>query len=262
MSKLKTIEEAASLVSSGERLAIGGLLLQRIPASFVRELARQGKKNLKVMKTAANYDFDLLCLAGCIEEIAAGYVSFEAEFGLAPNFRRSVEKGLVRFSENSCYTLIASLRAAAFGIPFIPIVSLGDSYLTQKFKEVTNPYGGGKVLTVPASKPDWAILHVHKSDEEGNAIIYGPVYEDLLMARASSRVIITAERIVSQEEIESEADLAFIPGFKVEAVVEVPHGSSPGACHPYYDYSPDGVRRYLSIKDADELKSYLEELNP
>lgn len=262
MKKVKTIEETASLVSDGQRLAIGGLLLQRIPSAFAREIARQGKKELKVMKTAANYDFDLLCFAGCLEEVAAGFVSFEAEFGLAPNFRRTVQEGRVRFEENSCYTIISRLRAAAFGVPFMPIVDLGESYLVNKFKTVNNPYGNGEVLTVPAIYPDWAVLHVQKADEEGNAIIYGSVFEDIIMARAARRIILTAEKIVSCDEISREGDLAVIPGFKVSAVVEVPKGALPGACYPYYDYSPEQVREYLSIKNLDGLKHYLEEVRP
>jgi glutaconate CoA-transferase subunit A len=262
MNKVKTIEEAASLVSDGERLAIGGLLLQRIPSAFVRELARQGKKRLKVMKTAANYDFDLLSFAGCLEEIQAGFVSFEAEFGLAPNFRRSVEEGRVHFEENSCYTVISKLRAAAYGVPFMPIANLGESHIVDKFKTVDNPYGQGEVLVVPALYPDWAVLHVQKADKEGNAIIYGPVYEDIIMARAARKIILTTEKIVSSEEIGREGDLAVIPGFKVAAVVEVPKGALPGACYPYYDYSPEQVKEYLSIKDNNALKSYLEAVRP
>ncbi|GBD38359.1 Glutaconate CoA-transferase subunit A [bacterium HR37] len=262
MGKVKTLKEAASLVSDGDRLAIGGLLLQRIPAAFIRELARQGKKGLKVMKTAANYDFDLLSFAGCVDEIAAGFVSFEAEFGLAPNFRKAVEDGRVRFEENSCYTVIASLRAAAFGIPFMPIASLGNSYLVNKFKEIENPYGEGKVLAVPAIYPDWAVLHVHKADEEGNAVIYGPVYEDLIMSRAARNIVLTTEKVVSKEDIKRELDLAVIPGFKVRAVVEVPGGASPGACYPYYDYSSEHLKRYLSIRDHEGLKRYLDDVNP
>jgi glutaconate CoA-transferase subunit A len=262
MKKVKTIEEAASLVPDGDRLAMGGLLLQRIPSAFARELARQGKKGLKVMKTAANYDFDLLSFAGCLEEVAAGYVSFEAEFGLAPNFRRSVEEGRVRFEENSCYTLISSLRAAAFGVPFMPIANLGESYIVNKFKTVNNPYGDGEVLTVPAIYPDWAVLHVQKADEEGNAIIYGPVYEDVIMARAAKKIILTTEKIISCEEIMREGDLAVIPGFKVVAVVEAPKGALPGACYPYYDYSSEHIKRYLSIRDLEGLKRYLEEVRP
>ncbi len=262
MSKVRTIEEAVSLVSDGDRLAMGGLLLQRIPSAFARELARQGKKNLKVMKTAANYDFDILCFADCLEEVTAGFVSFEAEFGLAPNFRRSVERGSVRFNENSCYTVISSLRAASFGVPFIPIADLGESHIIKKFKRVNNPYGDGDVLAVPAIYPDWAVLHVQKSDEEGNAIIYGPVFEDLIMSRAAKRIILTTEKIVSSSEIQKEGDLALIPGFKVEAVVEVSEGAMPGSCYPFYDYSSDHVISYLSLKDREALDQYLEEFNP
>lgn len=262
MSKVKTLTDAVSLIHDGDRLAMGGLLLQRIPAALAREIARQGKKGLKVMKTAANYDFDLLCATGCVEEVAAGFVSFEAEFGLAQNFRRSVQEGRVAFEENSCYTIIASLRAAAFGVPFMPIADLGDSYLQNKFERVENPYGEDVVLTVPSIYPDWAVLHVHKSDDEGNSIIYGPVYEDILMSRAAKKIILTTENIVPSDEIQKEIDLAVIPGFKVAAVVECPNGASPGACQPYYDYNPESVSSYLSLKEESEFRSYLQDNVP
>jgi glutaconate CoA-transferase subunit A len=261
MNKIKTLEESARMVNDGERLAIGGLLLQRTPSALVRELARQGKKNLKVMKTAANYDFDLLCFAGCIDEITAGFVSFEAEFGLAPNFRKSVESEEVRFNENSCYTVISSLRAAAFGVPFMPIADLKESYLAGKFETVSNPYGNGQTLTVPAILPDWAVVHVQKADEQGNAVIYGPVFEDLIMSQAAKKIILTTEKIVPQQEIQKEIDLAVIPGFKVEAVVEVPDGAKPASCYPYYDYCAEEVKQYLSIKDKTELNKYLQQQN-
>ena len=250
------------MVSDGERLAMGGLLLQRIPSAFSRELARQKKKGLKVMRTAANYDFDLLCQAGCVDEIAAGFVSFEAEFGLAPSFRKSVRDEKVKFEENSCYTIISSLRAAEFGVPFIPIADLGKSHITGKFRRAKNPYGDGEVLTVPAIYPDWAVLHVQESDSEGNAVILGPVYEDILMARAARKIILTTEKIVSDEEINSKLDLAVIPGHKVAAVVELPNGAEPASCYPYYDYSPEKVDEYLSIKTPDEFNSYLERNDP
>ncbi|HEX3036897.1 MAG TPA: CoA-transferase [Thermodesulfobacteriota bacterium] len=229
MGKVKTIQEAASLISDGDRIAMGGLLLQRIPSAFARELARQGKKGLKVMRTAANYDFDLLAYAGCLEEVAAGYVGFEAEFGLAPNFRRAVQEGRVHFEENSCYTVISSLRAAAFGVPFMPIANLGESFLVNKFKTLKNPYGDGEVLTVPAIHPDWAVIHVQKADEEGNAIIYGPVYEDIVMSRAAKKIILTTEKIVPREEISKEGDLAIVPDLSICTPERNATSSSPRA---------------------------------
>lgn len=260
--KIKELADAAELIKNGSILAIGGLLLQRTPSAFARELARQEKKDLNVIKTAANYDFDLLCFAGCVKEVKAGFVSFEAEFGLAQNFRKSVESGRVKFNENSCYTVISSLRAAAFGVPFMPVANLGESYLVNKFKKVQNPYGSEDVLAVPAVYPDWAILHVQKADEDGNSIIYGPLFEDLIMFRAARRVIITTENLVSSEEIEKEIDAAVINGIKVEAVVEIPNGAKPASCYPYYDYDPINLSTYLNLKSPDELNNYLESNQP
>lgn len=261
-SKETDIESAARLIENGSTLALGGLLLQRTPSAFVRELARQSKKNLKAIKTAGSYDFDLLCFADCVREVAAGFVSFEAEFGLAPNFRKSVESEKVIFNENSCYTVISSLRAAAYGVPFMPVANLGESYLVNKFRNVQNPYGTESVLTVPAVYPDWAILHVQKADEDGNAIIYGPLFEDLIMFRAARRVIITTENLVSPEEITKEIDLAVINGIKVAAVVEIPEGAKPASCYPYYDYDHENVKAYLSLNNNDELTEYLEKNKP
>lgn len=261
-SKRKELIQAAELVNDGSTLAIGGLLLQRIPSAFVRELARQSKRDLRVIKTAANYDFDLLCFAGCVKEVMAGFVSFEAEFGLAQNFRKSVENEKVFFNENSCYTVISSLRAAAFGVPFMPIADLEGSYLENKFNKVKNPYGDQDVLTVPAVYPDWAVLHVQKSDEYGNAIIYGPVFEDLIMFRAARKAIIITEQIVSPDEIQDEIDLAIINGMKVGAVVEIPEGAKPGSCYPYYDYNTKEIKEYLNLKNEDELSDYLKNKHP
>lgn len=260
MSKVCSIKEAAALVSDGDRLALGGNLLQRVPGAFVRELARGGKRGLKVMKTAANYDIDLLCLTGCVDEVIAGFVSFEAEFGLAPNFRRSVKERKVTYNENSCYTVIASMRAAAFGVPFMPVAELGESHITKKFKRTENPYGEGSVLTIPAIYPDWAVLHVQESDEDGNAVIYGPVFEDIIMSRAARRIILTCERVVANDELA--IDLAVIPAFKVDAVVELPGGASPGSCRPYYGYSPEKVSEYLALKTPEDLAEYLDANNP
>lgn len=260
--KIKSLKQAATLIENGSTLALGGLLLQRIPSALIRELARQSRRDLKVIKTAGNYDFDLLCFAGCVSEVTAGFVSFEAEFGLARNFRKSVESQKVIFNENSCYTVISSLRAAAFGVPFMPVGDLGESYLVRKFNRLQNPYGPEKVLTVPAIYPDWALLHVQKADAEGNAVIYGPLFEDLIMFRAARKVIITTEKIVPHEEIEEEIDSAVVNGFKVEAVVEIPNGAKPASCYPYYDYDHENIKHYLSLKNTDELAKYLENNQP
>lgn len=96
-----TLAEAAGLVRDGQLLAIGGSLLQRTPAAFVRELARQGRRDLELAKPSPGYDADLLAAAGCLSRIQSGIVSFEQPFGMAPSFRRAVEAGRIAVKEHA-----------------------------------------------------------------------------------------------------------------------------------------------------------------
>ncbi len=96
-----TLEAAARLVPNGASITLGGTLLHRTPAAFVRELARQGRRELELVKPSPAYDLDLLCAAGCVSRSNAGIVTFEANFGMAKSFRRAVESGQVHHTENS-----------------------------------------------------------------------------------------------------------------------------------------------------------------
>ena len=100
--KIVPLARAAALVADGDHITIGGVMLHRIPAAFVRELARQRRRNLRLSKPSPSYDLDLLCAAGCLAEVDAGVASLESAFGGAlPNYRRAVEAGLLRVREFS-----------------------------------------------------------------------------------------------------------------------------------------------------------------
>jgi glutaconate CoA-transferase subunit A len=99
--KLISLSEAAALVRDGQSVAFGGSLLHRSPSALTRELARQGRRGLTFVKPSAAYDLDLLCAAGCLETVYAGIVVMEGGFGLAPNYRRAVERGEVKVVEHA-----------------------------------------------------------------------------------------------------------------------------------------------------------------
>jgi glutaconate CoA-transferase subunit A len=101
-SKLMPLAAAAALVRDGAHLTLGGVMLHRIPAAFVRELARQGRRGLRLSKPSPSYDLDLLAAAGCLAEVDAGIASLESAFGGAlPGYRRAVEAGRLRVREFS-----------------------------------------------------------------------------------------------------------------------------------------------------------------
>ena len=260
--KLLTLPEAARLVGDGEMIALGGNSLTRLPSAFARELARQGKRGLRLVKTAGAYDIDLLCAAQAAVEVHSGYVGFENLFGLAPSYRKGVESGAVRAVEHACYTVIAGLRASAYGIPSQPVAGLQGSDVPglTGFKEAADPYTGAKVFMVPRIRPRWAVLHVPWADAEGNARIEGGTFEDVLMTRAAEGVILTAERIAETSFFEARPERTQIPAFLVHAVVHAHGGARPGAGPPFYDLEEEAVARYLEQSaSAEGLAAHLAE---
>jgi len=253
-SKLVPLEEAAAMVRDGDLLALGGNVLHRAPMAFVRELIRQGKRRLGVVKTAGAHDIDLLCAAGCVEAVNAGFVSYETEFGLAMHYRKAVESGEVRANEHACYTVISALRAAASGAPFMPVAGFRGTDLIREnddFRVIPDPFGGEPVTVVRAIMPDWAVIHVQEADETGNAVIHGPKYEDVLMSRAARKVIVTAERVVSAGHWQRQPTLVDIPGFLVEAVVHAPRGAAPGSCDRMYDADLAALAKFMKLERKD-----------
>jgi glutaconate CoA-transferase, subunit A len=256
-----TLEAAAALVTDGMTVAAGGNLLHRGPFALVRELARHGRRDLEIVKTAGAYDVDLLAAAGCLRAASCGFVGFESEFGLAPSFRRAVEAGQVEAREHACYSVIQGLRAAAYGLPFMPAAGFDGSDLpaARGFRRVADPYTGVEVVAIPPIRPDVALIHVPEADSTGNARILGTRFEDEILLRAARTVIVTTERIVPADDLARQPELTAVPGFLVSAVVEAPGGAWPGSCYPLYDYDPAAVRDYLAAaRDPERLRAYLE----
>jgi glutaconate CoA-transferase subunit A len=110
--KERKLKELVALVPNGASLALGGSFLHRGPFAFVRELIRQGKTDLEIIKQSPGYDIDILCRAYAVKKVRAGIVAMEGNFGLAPYYRRAIESGDAELEEHACASLTAGLRAA------------------------------------------------------------------------------------------------------------------------------------------------------
>ncbi len=260
MGKLTDLATAMHAVADGALLGLGGNTLNRAPMAAVMELARQQKHGLRLVKTAGGMDVDLLCMAGAVASVAAGFVSFETEYGLCQRYRKAVQAGEVKAEEHACYTVISALRAASYGIPFMPVRGLQISDLTKVnpyFAPVTDPFGGETLNAVRAIRPDVCIIHAHIADEKGNALIQGPVYDDVLLTRAAQTTLVTAERIVPEGWFAAQGHKANIPHFLVSAVVHAPRGAWPCACHEVSGIAADALQDYLALPDAAALHHWL-----
>jgi glutaconate CoA-transferase, subunit A len=150
-------------------------------------------------------------------------------------------------------TLVAGLRAAGYGVPFQPVGGVHGSDLAavNGWQAIKDPYGSGQdVYCIPAISPDVAVIHVHEIDEEGNARVYGSPFWDHAITRASKRVLVTAEKLVSTDVLRAQPELTLIPAFMVEAAAVVPGGGWPGSMPGMYEIDYPGVQAYLDKSDG------------
>ena len=258
MNKIMSLQEMVALVPNGASLALGGSFLHRGPFAFVRELIRQGKKDLEIVKQSPGYDIDILCRAGCVKKARAGIVAMEGNFGLAPWYRRAVEKKQIVLEEHACATLTAGLRASAFGVPFQPVGGVHGSDLPgiNNWASIKDPYGSGKdVWVIPAIQPDIAVIHANEVNELGDTRIYGTFNWDRIMTRAAKKVFVVAEKLDSVASFQERPELTLIPSFMVQAVAIVPNGAWPGSCWPLYEVDYPEVEDYMDT--AGSLEAHM-----
>jgi glutaconate CoA-transferase subunit A len=252
-SKLVTLADMVALVPDGASLALGGSFLHRGPFAFVRELIRQQKKNLEIIKQSPGYDIDILCRAGCVKTARAGIVAMEGNFGLAPWYRRAVEQKQIVLEEHACMTLTAGLRAAAFGVPFQPVGGVHGSDLPalNKWVSIRDPYGSGTdVWVIPAIQPDIAVIHVNEANELGDARVYGTSHWDRILTRAAKQVFVIAETLAPTALFQDRPELTLVPSFMVQALAVVPKGAWPGSCWPVYAVDYPAVEEYMNTKGS------------
>ncbi len=241
MSKLLSMTEAiARYVPDGASVALGLALEPCVPFAAGHELIRQQRRDLTLIGPISDMLFDQLIGAGCVARIKAAWVGNVSE-GLGHCYRRASERAIPRpivTEDHSNFTIGLALRAASLGAPYIPTRSLLGSDIPRKnptFLQATSPFDGSPLLLVPALQPDVAIIHVQRSDEDGNAHLWGNTgicEEAMLAARA---VIIVAEEIVSHAVMVSDPNRVLGPAFKVCAVVHEPWGAHPAPVQGYYD---------------------------
>ncbi|HHS97556.1 MAG TPA: CoA transferase subunit A [Chloroflexi bacterium] len=259
--KLMTEEEAIErFVTDGCYLGTELYGTVRAPMSLVRELIRQGKKDLRLVGQGV-LETDLLLGAGVVSEMDLTYIGLEL-YGTSQVFRRAAESGrLKRIVEWSNGALTWRFKAAAMGVPFLPVrVMLGsDTFKYSAAKVAECPFTGQKVCLVPALILDVTLIHVHRADRYGNAQIDGISGFAHEIARASKRLIISAEEIIDTEEIRRYPERTIIPYFLVDAVVHAPFGSHPGEMAYMYARDEEQLREWVEASKTEEgTQAYLD----
>jgi glutaconate CoA-transferase, subunit A len=236
--KVMSLEEAAALIPDGASIGIGGSTLSRTPMAMIWALIRARRKDLCCARSITSSEGELLFASGVSRHIMTSWFSQGIVWGVSRVMRLYTEEKRARFEEWSHMAMGLRFRAGAMGVPFLPMRSMMGSDLTGQLPEVKQidcPFTGEELVLVPALNPDFALIHVQRCDAYGNAQIDGLPFMDLDLALAANRVILTTERIVSNDQIRRAPDHTKIPFLAVDAVVEVPFGSAPHECYGHYE---------------------------
>ncbi len=236
--KVMSLEEAAALVPDGASVGIGGSTLSRTPMAMIWALIRAGRRDLRCARSITSSEGELLFASGASRHILTSWFSQGIVWGVSRIMRAYTESNRARFEEWSHMAVGLRFRAGAMGVPFLPMRSMMGSDVIAQLPDVRLidcPFTGEKLVLVPALNPDFALIHVQRCDAYGNAQIDGLSFMDLDLAMAANRVILTTERIVSNDQIRRRPDQTKIPFFAVDAVVEVPYGSAPHECYGLYE---------------------------
>jgi glutaconate CoA-transferase subunit A len=275
-----TMKEAISkYVHDGDCVTFGGFVTNRKPYAAVREIIRQGVKDLYVEGGPAGGDVDMLIGAGCVKVLLNSYMANSGYTPVSRRFRKAIEEGTILWEDYSLDVQPIMYHAAALGLPYVPVKNmLGSSMIdkwgisediwkndpklaSRKLIVTTNPFNPDEqVCLLPTPKIDTAIIHVQKAAVDGTCRIDGSLFVDPDIAMGATNCIVTCEELVSDDELRREPWLNQLPSLVPEAVVHAPFGAHPSQCANHYDYDGPFFVMYDNASRTDEaFKEYLDE---
>jgi glutaconate CoA-transferase subunit A len=210
-------------------------------------IVRARRTDLEILGGSISSQGTMMIMGGCVSRVRTGYLAAALRPGVVQDLMAS---GELKYEDYSNQAIALMLMAGALGIPFVPTRSfLGSDYLRpeyrehpgaylgeQKWAEMESPFDGQKVVALPALRPDVAVLHAQRADEEGNVQIWGHQGDARWAYWAAKNVIVSAEEIVPTGTILADPQRTVVPGARVAAVVHMPYGAHPSGFVGYYDF--------------------------
>ena len=223
-------------VKDGDSVALEGFT-HLIPFAAGHEIMRQRRRGLHLIRMTPDLVYDQMIGAGC-----AGRLTFSwggnPGVGSAHRVRDAIENGWpapLEINEHSHAGMAAAYTAGAARLPFGMLRGYLGTDLTRvnpAIREVTCPYSGERLATVPALNPDVTILHAQKADRAGNVLITGILGAQKEAGLAARKLVVTVEEIV--EDLAAPMNAVVLPHWVVTAVACVPGGAWPSYARGYY----------------------------
>lgn len=237
MDRIVSLEAAiAANVRDGDCVALEGFT-HLIPHEAGHEIARQGRRDLTVVRMTPDVIYDQLIGVGCVRKLIFSWGG-NPGVGSLHRFRDAIENGWPRPLEIEEYSHAAMAAAYAAGAAKLPFATLRGFTGTdlpkhnKNIRSITCPFTGEVLAAVPALRPDVAVIHAQQADRQGNVLIWGIVGVQKEAVLAATRAVVTVEEIV--DEIVPRPHSVVLPRWVVSAVALAPGGAKPSYAQGYY----------------------------
>ena len=233
-------EAVRQLVRPGAAVAMEGFT-HLIPFAAGHEIIRQEINQLTLIRMTPDLIYDQLIGAGCAKKLIFSWGG-NPGVGSLHRFRDAIEHGYpfpLEVEEHTHAGLAAAYQAGAANLPFAILrgyVGVDLPSVNSRIRWVCCPYTGETLATVPALRPDVAVIHAQRADRRGNVLIDGIVGIQKECAYASAKTLVTVEEIV--EDLRPGCvNAVILPAWTISAISVVPGGARPSYARGYYDRS-------------------------
>src|SRR5438045_1535645 len=156
-------DAVARHVRDGDVVVIEGFT-HLISFAAGHEIIRQKRRDLTLVRLTPDLVYDQLIAAGCAKKLVFSWAGNPGVGSLHALRRRSEASARDRLAleEYSHFGLLSRFLAGAAGLPFWPLKNYQGTDIARAndaIKFIQCPYTGETIATVPALRPDVAVIH-------------------------------------------------------------------------------------------------------
>ena len=248
-------------IGAGDSVAMEGFT-HLIPYAAGHELIRQGIGDLTLIRMTPDLIYDQIIGMGLARKLKFSWGG-NPGVGSLHRLRDAVENHWPRkleIEEHSHAAMAKAYEAGASNLPFAVFRGYTGSDLPKvnpAIRSVTCPYTGELLTTVPAIRPDVAVIHALKADKKGNVLLEGIVGVQKEAVLAAKRSVITVEDVVDDFD-DQRPNAIILPSWTVGSIAVVPGGAFPSYAHGYYKRNNAFYMAWDEIaRDRDAFRDWM-----
>ena len=262
MAVIVSLSEAISAtVHDGDTLAMEGFT-HLIPSAAAREVIRQRRRDLTLVRMTPDVIYDQMIGAGCASKLVFSWGG-NPGVGSLHRFRDAVEHswpGPLQIEEHSHAGMANRYVAGASGLPFAVLRGYNGTGLAGRasIAEIVCPFTGERLAAVAALRPDVTVIHAQQADRAGNVQYWGITGVQKEAVLAAARSVVTVEEIV--DVLDPRPGAVVLPAWVVNYVALAPGGAHPSYALDYTIRDNDFYVAWDAIsRDRDAFGRWLDE---